>query len=359
MRAITPVFSVLLIVVLSVALVGFLWLFVTGTFNSLKSTGTSTVNESLTTISSCMKIESVSSNQVSIRNCGAGSIAQSSLGVYLDDIPLNLTMNPPVIGKDNVGIVSLSGLWNFNLGGHTLRIANPRVVAEVPVNAVLPDSCVLDLEFDEGSGTFVKDKSGYKNDGTIVNGEGNEWTKGRFGYALDLDNDYVGVGNDSSLAINNSDFSIEAWIKTPETEKLVTNGDDTRDYFVIARKHVNWNNSMYMFGVWNDTKGVFVRIADIDENVAQLSGKADICDNQWHHVFASVDRDSSTGMKLYVDGVANPTTGNPTSVGSVFNTSQLEIGRTYYFNGTIDSVRIYNQALTPDQTISLRPVSYD
>jgi len=329
MRAITPVFSVLLIIVLSVAVVGFLWLFFTGTFNSLTSTGTSTVGESLTTISSCMKIESVYGNQVSIRNCGKGVIPQDSLKVYLDNVPLDTSMagkhefgkddigaggpdeqgrhdpnykfasrfqapvdgainqislyvyaltgapavakffvysdnngspdmllgtsneitipgddtyawrsgslnvnieakkyywigaiiggntiqrkydngspsqsnfnydvysdgasdtwggnnfenivysiyatytsaSMPVINEGETGTVTLSGLWNFNPGGHLLRVTNPKVITEREVEAVLSEqSPVLDLDFDEGDGRIAYDSSGNENNGIL------------------------------------------------------------------------------------------------------------------------------------------------------------------------------------------------
>jgi len=520
MRAITPVFSVLLIIILSVALVGFIWLFFTGTFNSLKSTGTSTVGESLTTISSCMKIESVYGNQVSIRNCGKGIIAMNTLSAYLDDVPLNIisvggqpygsnvfgktdigastdgwspnrealskftlngiasvqsitaymqvntgghityaiynvsggapgillgktqeinpvsgggwawqtasfaspiTLSPgdyyllagadiafqikydtlagdgygdgyldhtypnypstwsggtaddrrrsiyatyttSVINEDETGTISLSGLWNFNAGGHTLRIANPRVVTEVPVNAVLPDSTVMDLEFDEGSGTIAHDSSGNGNDGTLGNGTAGtepQWTSNcKFGGCLsftgtpDVTADVV-VVND----IPNTSVTVAAWIYPKKID-----GGPTGDQRAIASKwtYPASSKNEWLFRLSNNTQSDYDFY--INNGTDQINAVADsnIVINRWYHVMFSYDIVSGK-VVFYKDGVPL----SETYVGVARDTSEpVRIGAQGGgsfdpFDGMIDSVRVYNQALTPDQTISLRPVSYD
>jgi len=516
MRAITPVFSVLLIIILSVALVGFLWLFATGTFNALGLSGTSTVNESLVTISSCMKIESVYGNQVSIRNCGKGVVSGNTLGAYLDDVPLNVTpaitsktfgktnvgattdnipfsyrvgnrfqlvesgfvtsisayisknpqgnvqaaiysdnggnlgnllvtSNPVNVGtgmswvnfpisktlnagyywlslrpvtsgtlswsydnngnryhtsgvdgydyfpssdtvqnydsynhsiyaiytlsdtfvnENDVGTFTLSGLWNFNVGGHTLRIANPRVVTEIPVNAVLPDSCVLSLDFDEGSGLVAYDSSAYGNNGTLKNYTGPcgssacpQWVGGKFGNALQFDGigDYVEIPYSDIFNITD-EMTVSAWIY-PSTSQS-TGGSNQ----IIQR--LNWNNnqgfflregygpSQYhnpQFSVGNGSCG---------PACWQSASAGSIAPERWYHILGSVKANDK--IKIYLNG-AKKAEGN--YLGIINQTSGvIDIGlerEGLTFNGTIDSIRIYNQILTPDQTISLRPVSYD
>ena len=132
MRAITPVFSTLLIVILSVALVAFLWLFITGTFNSLTFTGTSTVNESMTTISSCMKIESVYGNQVSIRNCGKGVITLGTLSAYLDDVPLNVTVPIKTLGETSI-LANSNTIFAGEMEGMKSTLNESAVVAGISI----------------------------------------------------------------------------------------------------------------------------------------------------------------------------------------------------------------------------------
>jgi hypothetical protein len=357
MRAITPVFSVLLIMILSVTLLVFFWTFVTGTFNSLKLTGTSTVNESLVTISSCMKIESVSGNQVSLRNCGAGSISQSSLGAYLDDIPLNLTMNPIVIGENEVGTVTLYGLWNFNLGGHTLRMANPRVVTEAPVNAVLPDSTVLALDFDEGQGNIAYDSSAYGNKGTLNNMDNSNWVNGKYGRALTFDgvSEYIQVPNEDSLNFNSS-ITISLWINFISLPS-------PNDWDTIITKSDNPFSGTMQWELWRDPNSnpanqIVFSYNGTDNVPKNTWSNTPVYAGRWYNIVASFN---GSATKIYFDGslIRENNLVTPMTITEAPVRIGIRGDGLNPTNAIMDSVRIYNTALIPDGTISLKPVSYD
>jgi len=347
MKALTPIVTVILILLMAIAMVILLWVFVSETFTSLTSSGESTVGETLVTISSCMKIESVLGNQVYVRNCGEGVITEDTLGVYLDDVSLGVTMNPNIINEDEVGTINLSGLWKFNLGGHLLKVTNPKVITEQAVEAVLPDSCVLALDFDEGSGTETYDKSDYGNDGTLINGP--QWINGKFGFALDFDgdNDYVEVSDSPSLNISGNQTTIESWFKTSN----VHDG-------AIVWKSYNTFNPTYGFSYFGSAYGaIYGRITNSTGDTKSV-GFGWVADGQWHHLAMTYN---GSIINLYMDGKLNTST---TLNGNILPfTSNVIIGDRetdhMYFNGTIDSVRIYNKALTPDETIKLKPVKYD
>ncbi len=505
MRAITPVFSVLLIVVLSVTMVSILWLFMTGALNSLTSTGTSTVSESMTTISSCMKIESVYGNSVSLRNCGNGVITGDTLSVYIDDIPLGvvyekyfgsmstgtgeesypgndaggssymggslftmsedgiITMitayvyrydfrssnakaliysdnngvpgnllaissstvslqnsprwenfsitytgkantpywlvifgstghhigydtvainqesaswgnsgfnvpNPfnqsspitysnfkesiyatytPVVKKDGVETVSLSGLWNFNPGRHTLRVTNPRVEAEVPVDAVLPDSAVLDLEFNEGQGAIAYDSSGNENNGILYGSLSNQgWSSSCIsGKCLNFNgaSDYVST---SSFGDFSNGFTVTLWFNMKPSAN---------------RQRIFW--STYFTTCYVDSGSTWMDCYIGNGNAFSGSIWASGWSyNSWTHFALSYDTNSGNWI-IYRNGLAvgYGTYNNIMSMTNPFcvGANCWFMGSQDNFNGTIDSVRIFNQSLNPDQTISLRPVSYD
>lgn len=73
-------------------------------------------------------------------------------------------------------------------------------------------------------------------------------------------------------------------------------------------------------------------------------------DGLWHNLIVSVDRNSTTGLKFYVDGSLILTM-NPTGVsGDLTNTVDLYIGkhRDYSANnfvGDLDEIKLYNAAL--------------
>jgi hypothetical protein len=263
-----------------------------------------------------------------------------------------------VINEDETGTISLSGLWNFNLGGHTLRITNPRVVTETPVDAVLPDSTVLDLEFDEGQGNIAYDKSGYGNNGILGNGTSGtepQWTSNcKFGGCLsftgtpDVNADVV-VVND----IPNTSVTVAAWIYPKQI---------LGDQRAIASKWTfpSISKNEWLFRLSNNTQSDYDFY--INNGTDQISAAADsnIVINNWYHVMFSYDMGSGK-VVFYKDGVYL----SESYVGVAHDTSEpVRIGAQGGgsfdpFDGMIDEFRIYNQAITPDEIISLRPVSYD
>jgi hypothetical protein len=84
-----------------------------------------------------------------------------------------------------------------------------------------------------------------------------------------------------------------------------------------------------------------------------------VADGLWHHLVVTVDRDSSTGVRFYVDGVLAGT-GNPLAVsGSLSNSFPLFIGgradSTFGspYVGDIDEVLIYNRSLDATEVSAL------
>jgi hypothetical protein len=284
----------------------------------------------------------------------------------------NLLLQGPsatVINEDDTGTISLSGLWNFNLGGHTLRIASPRVVAEAPVNAVLPDSTVLDLEFDEGQGSIAHDSSGNGNDGTLGNGTvGTQptWKSGtacKYGNCLGFEGTPGVIADVVSTSdfMPNSSLTITAWIYPKKID-----GGSSGDERAIASKWASGDStSEWIFRLRNTTPSEFqFYIMNTTNNWVEVdSSGANIQINNWYYVAVSYDINSGQ-VTFYKNGV--PLSGGG-YIGTARNGSAIirigaqgGSGSSYDpFNGTIDSVRIYNDLLTPDQTISLRPVSYD
>jgi len=81
--------------------------------------------------------------------------------------------------------------------------------------------------------------------------------------------------------------------------------------------------------------------------------------NHWHYVVMTRD---SNSVKLYVDGVQTATVFNQYTNGQTANYGtnlpfRATIGcrslSTYYFNGAIDEVRVYNRVLTPSEVYGL------
>ncbi|MDI6730084.1 MAG: S8 family serine peptidase, partial [Candidatus Altarchaeum sp.] len=181
----------------------------------------------------------------------------------------------------------------------------------------------------------ANDSSGKGNDGTVY---GANYVTGKYGKALEFDgvNDYVSAGNDSSLSLNNA-ITIEAWVKlntitaTPNT--ILSKGSgNTTNYWMDIRS----NGTIYFGGYTPTGDGCFGSVA----------GKITEA-NRWYHIAGTYDGSSN---KIYVDGVLVNNVAKTCNLTT--NVDNLTIGtrrNSYYFNGTIDEVAIYNRALTASE----------
>ncbi|RLJ07123.1 MAG: hypothetical protein DRP16_04045, partial [Candidatus Aenigmatarchaeota archaeon] len=187
--------------------------------------------------------------------------------------------------------------------------------------------------FNEGSGTLAKDSSGYRNDGTLVNGP--QWVDGKFGKALQFDgvNDYVEVPYDPSLH-GFSAFSMGAWI-------YVNSYQD--DYAIILNTETE-----YEFGIAPDGTLQWA-IHNTNPGWTWINTGYVVPLQQWIHIMITYD---GSTIRTYVNGdevhsrtgsgsIADD--GNPVIIGWRGDKGNSP------FNGAIDEVRIYNRALTQEE----------
>lgn len=170
MKGISQIVLMLLILVIAILSISVLWLYFSGLLVNITSSGnTSTPGN---TLSSCMNIDSVKGNTVYLRNCGDGTVTNSSLRVYFDNAPVNFSMSPLSLGKGQIGIITLYGSWDLSAGeNYKLKITTPSAEVERFVKVVYSNapSEIIYLKFDEGSGNITYDSSSNHNDGTLQN----------------------------------------------------------------------------------------------------------------------------------------------------------------------------------------------
>lgn len=165
-----------------------------------------------------------------------------------------------------------------------------------------------------------------------------------FGKALDFSNasDKVSIDNDTSLQFGSDDFSVLFWFKTNKTsgEFPIGNGG----YY---SGEVGWN-----FYKGGSGGGMVFTINDgttATSVVGLASGGGRVDDYQWYHV-AGI-RDGSS-LKIYVDGELKGETDDNT--GNITNNDPVFVGNyktwdSFTWDGLIDDVRVYNQALTQEE----------
>ncbi len=196
-------------------------------------------------------------------------------------------------------------------------------------------------KLDETSGLTAIDSSGSGNNGTLVNMTGNEWTAGILNGALVLDgiSDYVDCGNNQSLQLT-GEATISAWVKMePDNEDV---------YMGIAGKIVV-DPSYNGFALVRHPSNVFRMWIGNDGDLQNVSSDVTYNDTDWHHVVGVCQGGIN---HLYVDGVKQA---GEAAVELADSGNYAQIGKQYsdrdyrYWDGTIDDVRIYDRALTPEE----------
>ena len=150
---------------------------------------------------------------------------------------------------------------------------------------------------------------------------------------------YVEFEDSDDLDFDEDDFSISVWIKA----------EPVSSWEAILEKRDTSNYKGYWINL-NTTGGCRASAYDGSDQVIVRCGE-EVDDNTWHHITAVYDRDSNA--KIYLDGLLKDSS-SMTNVDSISNSETLIIGARkqgpqMFFNGTIDEVKIYDKALTPDE----------
>lgn len=173
-------------------------------------------------------------------------------------------------------------------------------------------------------------------------------------FSLDGTDDRVVVPDATALNFGaNADFSIEAWIR-PETASTAY-GVQT----IVDKRYTpnDWTATGYAFCLVNGQVACQLAVAGSPVNYGPAGD--DLRDGELHHVALTLDRDSTTGGKLYVDG-ALVLTFNPTGrQGSLTNAQPFRIGNhahatlNAHMKGLIDEASLYNRCLTATEIQSI------
>lgn len=231
-------------------------------------------------------------------------------------------------------IILIFGSSVFALNGKTEEVDNI---------FSLEDGLVGYWSFDEGSGNTAHDISGNDNHGTI---HGASWTTGISGSALEFDgqSDYLQIPDSDSLDLKTNAFTITAWINADSFF-----GEGGHNGNLILCKWQTQTIGQYHLTAYS---GGSLKLLIADGTTADYVRAFDVLStNEWNFVVASWD---GAIARLYANGelVAE----NSTTILSLYQedyySDYVQIGHDtggsypyWFFDGTIDEVRIYERAL--------------
>ena len=281
-----------------------------------------------------------SSTTESVGNKSGEAIGCSSAAIAIKGVYVSATNAPGTAGSARAIVENTGYTDNLVITSAELydRLGNNFTASNMPI-----------AEFDQGKlttlsfafpvlGSTTNDTSGNGNNGTLINGTA--WTlSGKYGSSLSFDgiDDYVDAGNGASF--NNLNYlTIEAWYKTA-TASLQD---------LIVTKHSEGTSGSFYLGIIQTGKMRFMLTNSASSRV-NLDTTTDYNDGNLHHVAATYD---GSIMKMYIDGNFLI---SASQSGTIQNSGySLLIGRPstipdWFFNGTIDDVRIYNISLTNEE----------
>jgi len=172
------------------------------------------------------------------------------------------------------------------------------------------------------------------------------YTAGKVGAAFSIPGitDFVHANSPAFNFAGN--FSIDAWINTTNAGQAPV---------VDKRLNAGGNPVGYFLFVFNGT--LAFELGDGQPSLYHVSPGPVISDGAWHHVAATIDRGSTSGGQLFVDGALVHTFDPTSRPGSIANGFFLRIGQQWVsaigFQGAIDEVELFDRALQPQEIAAI------
>jgi hypothetical protein len=198
---------------------------------------------------------------------------------------------------------------------------------------------------DNASSTTVVDSSGNGNNGLSETNTSELSTAGVVGDALAFGgSEKVVVSDDSSLDFGTGDFAISLWMKT----NGYVNGGSFWNC-LVSKGLVSGTESPF-YGIYLSRQNRVYFVVGSDSNLGYSN--TTLNDGSFHHI-VGLREDGS--VLLYVDGILQSASG--LSSMNVSSNADFIIGAdsldSRHFNGVIDDVKVYNNALSQEEISDL------
>ena len=285
--------------------------------------------------------------------------------LVIDDQPSNTLSWTELSGPDTFVISSTNtadttilftnaGIYRFRLTADDGVLQGHADVIAIVAEDVLSATNLLHWTFDEGAGTNVLDTSGSGRDGQFV-GMPVWTTNGVLGGALNFSgtNDCVRQVRNTNFLNGLNQFTLSLWLKPGSTNLdhgcLTANDSGTNQPLSVATR------TFASCGQY--TNVVEVALPTPAGVVRRSSTSGAVQPFQWRNVVVAWS--NGLAPALYVNGLQDqPGAGFVPAVGLLTNCPQFFVGKgasdsPASWNGTIDDVRLFPRAMSPDEILAI------
>ncbi len=261
----------------------------------------------------------------------AGTQMQFSITTGKDQYDADVAVNN-ITWSATGGIIDQSGLFTAGVtpGDYQITAVSGGATENFDIKV---SNLLAHWNFDEGTGSFVDDATGRNN---ACYNTGSTWQEnGKFGSAGSADGtDSISCDSDEYID-SPTEFTISAWIN-------IDQGYSNAGYIANIGDGGLRNGYAVRFGHDSTTGVSQIGVYANNGTTTGFWQTVPLTENSWHHIAAEFK--AGTFLRLYFDGelVKDYTSNIPTTISS--NDQRFILGQG--FKGSIDQVRLYNQALS-------------
>lgn len=216
--------------------------------------------------------------------------------------------------------------------------------SQIPKPSV-SNQVVLFYDFYEGTGASVTDRSKTGNTGTWLGTLGTQWTVGKSGSGANFNgtNNYINIPNSATLRLS-GDTTINFWINPASSQQM---------YSTILSKHSSGNAGYTIEQYANNTNKYYLSWGNsVTFTCNTAADVITLTPNIWQHVTFVKSGNVVTG---YVNGnkqySCNGAFSNIASNGDALTIGRWSAGRSRYWRGQLDDLRIYNYSVYQTQIL--------
>jgi hypothetical protein len=239
----------------------------------------------------------------------------------------------------NYKMISIGGeavVGNGASGSYKIGQGYGAVAAPSMQLSLQPSGLAYYFPFDENSGTIAYDASAAAAQATFSGSP--TWVPGKLGSALLFNGSSDSAAVAAAPAITSGRLSVSAWVKVASTSNANT-------YQTLFECQTSATNSL--FSLWiNKSTGALGASSSFSGTTYTAASGVNLNDSLWHFITYTVD---GSRINIYIDGTLSVST----SYSGTLDTpaASMVIAKSLY-NGTVDDLRIFNRALSPQEISS-------